>query len=131
MKTASQNKFSKKFKDVDPVAKDLIKKMLVFNPGKRISIEEALKHEFFEELHYEDDEPTTNYVSAFDFDFEKFELTIEQTREEIHEEISLYHSTKAQKKYLKNRKQYPHGMLHLKYGDSKSDPKEKMKKMLS
>lgn len=125
-------KFSKKFTTTDKVAKDLLKKMLVFNPAKRITINDALKHEFFEDLHYEEDEPTTTYVSAFDFDFEKYELTIAQTREEIYEEIMLYHSTKAQKKYLKNRKKYPNGMLYLKYGSGKTDdPKDKMKKILS
>lgn len=125
-------KFSKKFVSTDKVAKDLLKKMLVFNPAKRITINDALKHEFFEDLHYEEDEPTTTYVSAFDFDFEKYELTISQTREEIYEEIMLYHSTKAQKKYLKNRKKYPNGMLYLKYGSGKSDdPKDKMKKILA
>jgi serine/threonine protein kinase len=44
-------KFHKKFREVDAVAKDLLKKMLFFNPSKRISIEDALKHEFFEDLH--------------------------------------------------------------------------------
>jgi len=34
---------------------------------------------------------------------------------EIYEEITLYHSSKAQKKYIKNRKQNPEGILHLKY----------------
>lgn len=72
-------------------------------------------------------------MSAFDFDFEKYDLTIAQTREEIYEEIMLYHSTKAQKKYLKNRKKYPHGMLYLKYGDGLDgdDAKAKMKEMLN
>jgi len=125
------NKFAKKFSKTDEVAKKLLKKMLLFNPSKRISINDALKHEFFEDLHCEEDEPTTTYVSAFDFDFEKYELSISQTREEIYEEIMLYHSTKAQKRYLKNRKKYPTGMLFMKYGSGKNeDPKDKMKKML-
>jgi serine/threonine protein kinase len=68
-----------------------LKKILQFNPSKRLSIDDALKHEFFEELHVQDDEPTTSYVSAFDFDFEKYELSTKQTAELIHDEIMLYH----------------------------------------
>lgn len=44
-------KFAKKFKDVDPAALKLLKKMLVFDPRKRISVADALKDEFFEDLH--------------------------------------------------------------------------------
>jgi len=36
---------------------DLLKKMLTFNPKKRITVEEALEHPFFEDLHCEEDEP--------------------------------------------------------------------------
>lgn len=35
----------------------------------------------------------------------------------IVEEILLYHSKKAQKYYVSNKKKYPSGMLHLTYGD--------------
>lgn len=89
--------------------------MLMFNPLKRISISKALEHEFFEELHYEPDEPTTSYVSSYDFDFEKYDMTIDQIKNEIFEEILLYHSSKAQKKYIENRQAHPKGILHLKY----------------
>jgi serine/threonine protein kinase len=130
-------RFAKKFGKIDKVAKDLLKKMLQFNPSKRISVDDALKHEFFEELHLDGDEPTTTYVSPYDFDFEKYELTIPETAAEIYEEILLYHSAKAQKAYLKNRKKYPNGMLYLKYGEKKQlrkrheDAREKMKAILS
>ena len=33
-------------KEVSPVAIDLLKKFLIFNPDKRITIEEALNHPF-------------------------------------------------------------------------------------
>lgn len=109
--------------------------MLVFNPADRITIENALMHEFFQDLHCDPEEPTTTHVSAFDFDFEKYELSTSETAELIHEEILLYHSAKAQNTYLKNRRKYPKGMLYLKYGKAtdrraETDAKDKIKKLL-
>jgi mitogen-activated protein kinase 1/3 len=97
--------------------------MLRYNPVERITIEEALNHEFIGDLHYEPDEPTTVPVSAFDFDFELFDLSIEEQKSLIHDEIMLYHSRKAQKKYVSNKKKYPNGMLHLVFGDYKPQKK--------
>lgn len=48
--------------------------MLEFDPNKRITVEEALSHPYLAELHCPDDEPTTEPVSAFDFDFEIYDL---------------------------------------------------------
>lgn len=108
--------FEEIFANCDPAAVDLLKKMLKYNPEERITVEDALKHEFIGDLHYEPDEPTTVHVDAFDFDFEMYDLTIEEQKELILEEISLYHSKKARKKYLKDKKKYPKGMLHLRFG---------------
>ena len=63
------------FCNLNPLAVDLIKKMLTFDPKKRITVDEALKHEYLNKLHVEDDEPASETVSAFDFDFELYELT--------------------------------------------------------
>jgi serine/threonine protein kinase len=110
--------FSKVFIELagEKDAISLLKKMLRYDPEKRISIEKALQHPFLADLHYPPDEPTTKPVSPFDFDFEKYDLSIEETKELIHDEIQLYHSSKAQKKYISNRKKHPAGILHLKYG---------------
>lgn len=113
-----EGKFEETFSSVDPVAVDLLRKMLEYNPEKRITIEDALKHEFIGDLHYAPDEPTTTPVSAFDFDFEVYDLTIDEQKELILDEIALYHSKKAQKKYIKYKKKYPNGMLYKQYGTS-------------
>jgi len=39
---------------------DLLKKMLTFNPNKRITVLEALKHQYVKEFHNPDDEPSCN-----------------------------------------------------------------------
>ena len=66
------NEFFKLAKNSDAI--DLLKKMLVFDPNKRISIEDALKHPYMSNYHDEEDEPTGDAVSAFDFDYELFKL---------------------------------------------------------
>jgi len=43
--------------DAKPLALDLLQKMLVFNPVKRITVDQALKHPYFKELHDPDEEP--------------------------------------------------------------------------
>ena len=59
-----------------------------------------MAHPYLSALHFPDDEPTTNLVSAFDFDFEKFSLTKEDFKDLIYEEIMLYHSDDAAVKYI-------------------------------
>lgn len=49
--------FSTLFKDANPDALDLLEKMLMFNPQKRITIEQALEHPYMSSLHSLEDEP--------------------------------------------------------------------------
>lgn len=87
--------FDDLFKGANPLAISLLKQMLTYDPDERITIEDALKHEYLKALHYPDDEPTTDLVSAFDFDFEKYSLSKEDFKDLMFEEIMLYHSDEA------------------------------------
>lgn len=49
--------------------------MLTFDPEKRISVEDALKHPYMAELHFPEDEPTRGPLSLFDFEFDKYDLS--------------------------------------------------------
>jgi mitogen-activated protein kinase 1/3 len=66
---------------------DLVKKMLTFDPAKRITIEQALAHPYMKKLHVPDDEPLGEAVSRFDFDFELYSLKTPEYKELIYEEI--------------------------------------------
>ena len=66
--------------------------MLKYDPEERISIIEALAHPYLAQLHFPDDEPICDPMSAYDFDFEKFSLSKDDYKELIYEEIMLYHS---------------------------------------
>lgn len=82
---------SKLFRQANPEAVDLVKRMLVFDPEQRITIMDALKHPYLAELHNVEDEPTGEQVSHFDFDFELFSLQIPEFKDLIQHEITLYH----------------------------------------
>ena len=45
--------FTEMFPSANPLALDLLEKMLAFNPSNRITVEEALKHPYME--------PVSNY----------------------------------------------------------------------
>ncbi len=105
------------FKGANPLAIDLLKKMLTYDPEERISVEDALAHPYLKQLHYPEDEPTTEPVCAFDFDFEKFSLSKDDFKELIYEEILLYHNDEAAFDYIKNKRQYPDGVLHMRFGN--------------
>ncbi|OQR95451.1 sporangia induced mitogen-activated protein kinase [Thraustotheca clavata] len=80
----------KLFPNAKPNALDLLDKMLVFDPTKRISVEEALEHPYLESLHNNDDEPKA--TMPFSFDFEKEQLTKRRLQELIFNEVCHFHA---------------------------------------
>ncbi|XP_073271039.1 mitogen-activated protein kinase homolog NTF6 isoform X1 [Primulina huaijiensis] len=72
---------SKKFPDISSVAIDLVEKLLVFDPAKRITVEEALNHPFLSSLHEINEEPAC--PSPFVFDFEQSSLSEDEIKDLI------------------------------------------------
>jgi len=98
--------FESIFRTANHNAIDLLKKMLMFNPVKRITIEEALSHPYLAPLHYPEDEPTREPVSLFDFEFERQLLTMRDTKDLIYQEILLYHFQDKRDEYEKAKSEY-------------------------
>ncbi|KAI9593563.1 kinase-like domain-containing protein [Syncephalis fuscata] len=81
--------FKNMFPEASPLALDLLEKMLTFNPQKRITCEEALAHPYLEAYHDPEDEPASDGIPEgfFDFDKHKDQLSKEQLKQYIYDEI--------------------------------------------
>eukprot|EP00501_MAST-03F_sp_TOSAG23-6_P002492 GSMAST32.ASY1.ANO1.2603.1 assembled CDS len=79
----------KKFMKNLPYSLDLLKKLLVFDPQRRITVNEALCHEYLQSLHCPEDEPTA--TKCFSFDFEKCKITTKDVRSEVFQLMKSFH----------------------------------------
>ena len=77
------------FPNANPEAIDLLQRMLVFHPGKRITVEDALAHPYLASLHDPSDEPLAH--AEFSFDFERVPLTKQALRELLTNEMLCFH----------------------------------------
>ncbi|XP_010544396.1 PREDICTED: mitogen-activated protein kinase 4-like [Tarenaya hassleriana] len=76
--------FAARFPSMSPGAVDLLEKMLVFDPSRRITVDEALCHQYLGPLHDINEEPVCG--RPFSFDFEQPSLTEENIKELIYRE---------------------------------------------
>lgn len=72
------------FNHCNPYALDLLKKMLAFHPEQRIDVTGALEHPYLAIYHCEDDEPVSDGISHFDFEFENQLLDAADLKEEMY-----------------------------------------------
>jgi mitogen-activated protein kinase 1/3 len=85
----TKQSFKSLFPKANPLALDLLSKMLVFNPSKRNTIQECISHPYFEGLHNSEEEPICD--EEFDWKFDEVELTKENLQRMIYEESLLFH----------------------------------------
>ena len=98
--------FETVFNNANPNAIDLLKKLLVFNPEKRITVEQALAHPYLAALHFIEDEPSCSPVSMFDFEFEVLQLTMDDFKSLIYDEILLHHFQNKRDEYELSKNEY-------------------------
>ncbi|KAH1130119.1 hypothetical protein J1N35_001497 [Gossypium stocksii] len=76
--------FSVRFPNTSPGAVDLLERMLIFDPHRRITVDEALCHPYLAPLHDINEEPVCS--RPFSFDFEQPSFTEENIKELIYRE---------------------------------------------
>ena len=81
--------WSSLFPNANPIALDLLEKMLTFNPKKRYTVDQCISHPYFEGLHDPEQEPIT--TSSFDWTFDAVELTKENLQSMIYDESLYFH----------------------------------------
>ena len=85
----TKQSFNLMFSNANPVALDLLGKMLTFSPKKRYTVEQCISHPYFEGLHDPEQEPTAENI--FDFSFDKESLSKEKLRNMIYEQSMRFH----------------------------------------
>jgi len=73
--------WKKEFPKASDKALDLLSKMLVFNPARRITVIGALEHPYLQTLHCEEDEPEADF--KFDFEFDSKIRSTSEVRENL------------------------------------------------
>ncbi|BGP07839.1 mitogen activated protein kinase [Rhodotorula toruloides] len=76
------------YPNANPLAIDLLDRCLAFNPKKRISVVDALSHPYLEPYHDPHDEPTAPVLPPAFFAFDQQQLSREQLKTLIYEEIT-------------------------------------------
>ena len=113
MRRKAPTPLSQRFPHVDPLALRLLERLIAFDPKDRPSAEEALADPYFYGLANVEDEPSTQHISKFEFEFERRKLTKDDVRELIYREILEYHPQMLQE-YLRGVDQihfmYPSGV---------------------
>ncbi|KAG8990632.1 MAP kinase Pmk1 [Tulasnella sp. JGI-2019a] len=87
--------FATLFPNANPLAVDFLTKTLTFDPKKRITVEQALAHPYLEAYHDPEDEPVAPPLDPdfFEFDLHKDDITREQLKELLYEEIVTFKPT--------------------------------------
>ena len=82
--------FNQIYTNANPLALDLLEKMLCFNPEKRIKIEQCLNHPYFKDVR----DKNLEYVAlhSFDWSFDKCELNKKNLQKLVYEQSLYFHS---------------------------------------
>ncbi|KAG6911861.1 Mitogen-activated protein kinase 2 [Tephrocybe rancida] len=81
--------FPSLFPHASKEAIDFLSKTLTFDPKKRMTVDEALEHPYLSAYHDPEDEPVVTPLSPsyFEFDLHKDDLTKDQLKELLYEEV--------------------------------------------
>jgi len=92
--------FQSFFAGASEIALDFIRKLLVFNPHHRLTVEEALKHKYLEQFSSPDEELTCDHIIDIPMD-DNTKFTVKEYRDAIYADISK--KKKEQRKRLQEK----------------------------
>lgn len=77
---------------INPLGIDLLKKLLVFNPFTRITVDQALEHPYLASYHDPQDEPTITPIQPREFDYEvpKGQLNVQDLKKQMFYKIMKF-----------------------------------------
>jgi len=86
------------YPEADPLAIDLLKKMLQFNPKMRLTAEEALDHEFLKAVRRKELEQTAEGALEAPSFLESDKIDLRLLKQQIYEEVIWYRDHRGQEK---------------------------------
>ncbi|KAJ3105941.1 MAPK protein hog1 [Phlyctochytrium planicorne] len=81
--------FTERFKGEDALPLDLLERMLVFDPRKRITASQSLAHPYLACYHEPSDEPVAD--APFDWSFTEADLSVDEWKAQIYAEVLDFH----------------------------------------
>uniref|UniRef100_A0A8C2WPT6 Mitogen-activated protein kinase 15 n=1 Tax=Cyclopterus lumpus TaxID=8103 RepID=A0A8C2WPT6_CYCLU len=84
-----------------PDALDLLRTLLVFNPDKRLTAEQALQHPYVARFHNTAKEPALNYDVVLTVD-DDVQLSVVQYRNQLYE-VKMSHECRAQRQQMRTK----------------------------
>jgi mitogen-activated protein kinase 1/3 len=83
------------FPNASDLSLNMLDYLLTFNPNRRVTVEEALKHPYLAQYYEPSDEPTAPH--PFTFDMELDDLPLPQLKQLIFEETEIIHELLQQR----------------------------------
>eukprot|EP00929_Paragymnodinium_shiwhaense_P012843 TRINITY_DN120731_c0_g1_i1.p1 TRINITY_DN120731_c0_g1~~TRINITY_DN120731_c0_g1_i1.p1 ORF type:complete len:405 (+),score=96.07 TRINITY_DN120731_c0_g1_i1:98-1312(+) len=96
--------FEDVFKEASGDAIDFLHRTLQFDPSKRVTVSQALRHSYCADLYCPEDEPVRPPLDTEDFEFERRKIDIKALREELFLEAMRYYPEKREQ-YLAEQRQ--------------------------
>jgi mitogen-activated protein kinase 15 len=99
---SKKKSFQSFFSNASELALDFLRKLLVFNPNNRLTIEEALKHKYMEQFSSPEEEIACDHIIGIPMD-DNTKFSVKEYRDAIYSDISRKKKEqrkKMQEKYL-------------------------------
>jgi len=93
---SSGKPFETVFPEAPPTSIDFLHRTLQFDPDKRVTIAQALQHQYLAQLYCPEDEPTRAPLDTSDFEFERRKIDLKSLREELFLEVLRYYPEKRE-----------------------------------